>query len=505
LSSAALSVAVFLAGAGTLALELLASRLLAPAFGSSLHVWGAILSVTLVCLALGYRLGGAQADRIADPSARLVLVVVAAAGWIGLVPSVAAWPVGWLADLGSLRGPALAIGLLFGVPLVLLSMVTPLAFGARSRAQGAAGGGLLGDLFALSTLGSVCGALATAYAAVPGLGVRRTFLLVALVLFASVLPGWWRGGPWRAAQLALVLVCLGEASARFRPTGPALAAGKRFVHREASIYGALDVVEDEVRGERVLLLDGASQNRVEGAVWETSVFDYVGLLLRRLDPPPRPAARALVLGLGAGSVVRGLDRIDYDVESVEIDGAVVRVAREHFAFPHRLTVHVTDGRLFLEQAKQRAQAWDVVVLDVAGGGTHPVHLYTLEALTLVREVLKPGGQLAVNVVVDLRPGRDAMARHVVHTVSAVWPAVQAWEAAPSQRDSGVSNLVIFAGERLPRLSRPRFAPEWPYRPLEPAQTLTDDWAPVEPWSVDTNRAWHRQVRSWLGAGILVPF
>ena len=50
--------AIFVTGAAILALQLLASRIMAPFFGVSLYIWTGILSITLLCLASGYYVGG---------------------------------------------------------------------------------------------------------------------------------------------------------------------------------------------------------------------------------------------------------------------------------------------------------------------------------------------------------------------------------------------------------------------------------------------------------------
>ena len=63
----AIGVAVFLSGAVLLGLEIVASRVLAPYFGSSLFVWGALIGVVLAGLSIGYWLGGALADRFPSP------------------------------------------------------------------------------------------------------------------------------------------------------------------------------------------------------------------------------------------------------------------------------------------------------------------------------------------------------------------------------------------------------------------------------------------------------
>ena len=64
---AGFGVAVFVAGAVLLGLEIAASRVLAPFFGSSLYVWGALIGVVLTGLSLGYWIGGALADRMPSP------------------------------------------------------------------------------------------------------------------------------------------------------------------------------------------------------------------------------------------------------------------------------------------------------------------------------------------------------------------------------------------------------------------------------------------------------
>ena len=56
-----IAVAVFLSGAVLLGLEITASRVLAPTFGSSLYVWGSLIGIVLTGLAVGYWVGGVVA------------------------------------------------------------------------------------------------------------------------------------------------------------------------------------------------------------------------------------------------------------------------------------------------------------------------------------------------------------------------------------------------------------------------------------------------------------
>jgi MFS family permease len=75
---------VFLAGVGTLGVEMVMPRLLAPFFGTSQPIWAAVIGMTLVYLAAGYWLGGQLADR--RPERRLLFWLIA---WAGLLTAIA--------------------------------------------------------------------------------------------------------------------------------------------------------------------------------------------------------------------------------------------------------------------------------------------------------------------------------------------------------------------------------------------------------------------------------
>ncbi len=70
---------MFVSGAVLLALEIVASRVIAPSFGNSIYVWGSLIGVFLGALAVGYFLGGVAADRRPSMAVFSGLVFVAGA------------------------------------------------------------------------------------------------------------------------------------------------------------------------------------------------------------------------------------------------------------------------------------------------------------------------------------------------------------------------------------------------------------------------------------------
>src|SRR6188474_2374020 len=134
LAGLALGVAVFLSGAVLLGVEIAASRVLAPTFGSSLYVWGALIGVVLTGLALGYAIGGAVADRWPSPYL-LVGAIALGAVLVLAIPLV----------------DAIA---LFGPMSVVLASVSPIAVRLAAHSLDRLGR-TAGRLFSLSTAGSI--------------------------------------------------------------------------------------------------------------------------------------------------------------------------------------------------------------------------------------------------------------------------------------------------------------------------------------------------------------
>ena len=96
----AIAVAVFLSGAALLGLEITASRVLAPTFGSSLFVWGSLIGIVLTGLAIGYWAGGIVADRLPSPYL-LISALTLGAVLVALVPVIDQTVLNWIVELGS--------------------------------------------------------------------------------------------------------------------------------------------------------------------------------------------------------------------------------------------------------------------------------------------------------------------------------------------------------------------------------------------------------------------
>jgi predicted membrane-bound spermidine synthase len=181
-------VAVFAAGVATLAAEIAAQRLIAPAFGASTVVWANTIAVVLLALAVGYWAGGRLADR--HPHTRaLALTALLGAGLVALIPLGAIPLLGLTQDrLGELGGSLLVVLILVGPPVLVLGAVSPWAIRLRVRTIEDAGD-VTGRLYALSTAGGLVGTFASALLLIPLVGTRWTFLIAAALLAVAAAPG----------------------------------------------------------------------------------------------------------------------------------------------------------------------------------------------------------------------------------------------------------------------------------------------------------------------------
>jgi predicted membrane-bound spermidine synthase len=180
---------VFVAGAASLTIEMAASRLLAPYFGSSLFVWANLIGLILLYLTIGYYVGGVLADR--QPYPRIFYAITAiAALLIGMVPLIAPPILTWAFNtfatysLGIFYGSLVSIICLFALPTILLGCVSPYAIRLSIEQLGRAGR-TAGMLYAISTAGSIVGTFVPVLVLLPDLGTNLTFIICAAILLLT--------------------------------------------------------------------------------------------------------------------------------------------------------------------------------------------------------------------------------------------------------------------------------------------------------------------------------
>jgi len=493
---------LFVSGACSLALEIVGTRLVSPFYGSSIYTWSALITTTLLALAIGYAWGGRLADR--HPHLTLFARLLLVAGLtVAATPFLRETVLRASAPLGVRLGALLASAALVGPALALLGALGPVA--TRLTATGAFDAGRrAGDAWAVSTAGSVLGAALTGFVLVPLWPASRILLGIAAALIAL--------GAW-GSRLSSRKIPLGQLAACAACLALALRLDSRphelVRERVESAYGRIEVLDADAH-RRYLLVNGTAQSAEDPATGlSTSEYDRSLEWLLALRPGGR---RALALGLGAGLLPSALERAGLTVDVVEIDPEMVGVARRWFGYAPKGRVTIGDARAALESGGDRT--WDFIVLDAFGAEMPPAHLFTEEAFARMREALAPGGVLAVNLVTVV-DGRDgAPWRATLKTLARVFPNARAFQA--SAPNDGLANVLLFASDGPLDAPAAAVAPGaradaktmlaqelLPARAeLDAAPVMTDDHAPLDSLLAPTAARWRAMLQQRVGEVLL---
>ncbi len=377
------------AGAAVLALEVLAVRAMAPVHGSGSATWAALLATALGMLATGNLLGGFLSER-ADRNASIIWPLAVAAAYLMILSQAHRPILRWSAEPPLLLGAILAAATTQAVPMAMLGITTPIILKCGQNHSGH----WAGIVLAAGCGGGIAGALVTGFLLLPGLGLARSFLCVAVLLAGTALPGALMERRWLAGLLLLTsLASAAWCWARQQRDGVV-----------ESLYGQLEI--RTTTSARVLLLDGLPQTALPERLVPGEALRQGYLLEIALTMRPRTKT-ALVVGLGAGLAPRILGMYGISCESVEIDPAVVEIARSEFGFTGRVTVG--DGRTILSREHR---SFDLIFLDVCTADRLSSHLLTVEAMRLMRDRLTPAGVLAVQFIGDDGPWSASVVRTI---------------------------------------------------------------------------------------------
>ncbi len=415
---------VFTGGMTTLAIELSASRLLGNVFGTSNLVWANVIGLILLYLTAGYFIGGRWADH--SPYAKTLYQIVLWAAFLGALIPLVARPVLTtaavaFADLqaGLALGSFIAVLVLFSVPITLLGTISPFAIRLAIE-QVEDSGKVAGQIYAISTLGSLIGTFLPVLFIIPTLGTIQTFLLFAGALYLIGFVGMWREVKIRALRwlwqpVLIVVLALVVLSGPLRPPPD----GRTLLLEDESAYNYIQVQEDE-RGYRYLLLN---EGQGVHSIWHPSTFIYEGTWDYFLAAPyfntppytPNDVQSVLIIGLAGGTIARQYIHVygDIPVDGVEIDPDIVAAGAQFFdmneiAMPS-LTVYVEDGRYVLRKLKRQ---YNVIAVDAYRPPYIPWHLTTVEFFQELASQLTDDGVVAINV------GRTNSDRRLVDALTA---------------------------------------------------------------------------------------
>lgn len=173
------------------------------------------------------------------------------------------------------------------------------------------------------------------------------------------------------------------------------------IHKERSLYR--NILVDEESNIRCLKFDEKSHKTRQSCMYINNkkrlVFNYTKLLFSSLLVTEK-LDNILIIGLGGGTMSNALHELypSAHIHNVEIDPAVIKVAKAYFYFQENEQVVTTegDGRIFVKRAKIKPLRYDLIILDAFNGDYIPEHLMTAEFHQELKQLLTPQGIVAAN-------------------------------------------------------------------------------------------------------------
>lgn len=214
---------------------------------------------------------------------------------------------------------------------------------------------------------------------------------------------------------------------------------KDLTYEGESIYNYLQVSETDrqvVLSTNVLF--GVQSLYMKEGGLTGMYYDYAMAAPLMVPDKPVEDMNVLILGMGTGTYATQCRKYfgDMNIEGVEIDEKITELSREYFSLPEDVKVTTYDGRAFLQAVET---TYDVIMVDAYQDITIPFQMSSVEFFTMVKDHLKDGGVMVVNMNMHGNKEGD-INQYLADTIANVFDNVYSVDV------SGSTNRELFASQ-----------------------------------------------------------
>jgi len=417
----------FFSGMSVMAVELAASRLMAPYFSSSQIVYTIIIGTVMIAMALGNVYGGKTADRNPDPAVLYRRMLIAGA-WIAGIPFLGRYVLLGITGLLvlSVNSNFLIIAafagcmVVFVFPLFLLGTITP-SLVRYIMENTEESGEIVGRLGAFNTIGSIIGTFLPTFVTIPSVGTAATFIIFSGILIVLALAYFLSIKRVTASMIICTILFL-----LFAVFGRKVSFAfwdNAMSYEGESVYNYLQVKEDD---ERVVLstnvLFGVQSVKMKTDELTGMYYDYAiaapaMALAEKEDNDP---LEILILGNGTGTFTTQCAKYysPCHIDAVEIDSKITELAYDFFDMSPDVNLYEYDGRAFIAASEKK---YDVILVDAYQDITIPFQMSSREFFQMVKNHLTENGVMVINMNM-YSDGEGAINEYITDTVLDVFPA-----------------------------------------------------------------------------------
>jgi len=384
----------FIEGGSVMVVELLGAKIIAPYYGTSLYVWSSVLGVTLGALALGYFLGGQISRKY--PGENSLFIVLLFGGFFTVIAPLIAPKILLITDaLGVRMGSLVSVLLYLFVPITCLGSVSPIIIQLINKEQVEAGKSA-GTVYAISTVGGILATFLSGFYLIPTIGIKITAFLTGGLLGLMAICYFLLS---KNMKFLYLLILMGLTVFFLLPT-KRTSDNTRVVYSSTGVLGewtVLDFGKWKIEGNnqirRKLLLNGIDQTYTQTGFEPLSLWPYPHKLAAYASMKPE-GSKALLLGMGGGSIAYELLKMGMDLDIVELDERIKKIAEEYFNYdPNSSNLYIDDARHFIRRTNEK---YDVVIIDLVLGEVQPAHVFSVEGFEDLKKVLNDDALVIIN-------------------------------------------------------------------------------------------------------------
>ena len=455
---------IFCVEAVCMILELVASRVLSPFFGSSNAVWTSIIGIILLSSSLGNYLGGKIADK-KNIQKNLKLILGICSIFILVIPFIQNGILNFfIKHITDTRvGAVLGALSLFFIPSAFIGLITPIILKLKLKNLNQAGA-TSGKIYALSTLGGIVGTFLGGFVLVPNIGSIYILFVLSIIMLALV--------PFvdlkikNKVNILIALIIIISIIAMNILLSNNRSNGNKVLNNEYGLYVTYDtqygrvlIYNATLNNEkiRVLNIDSGYESATytdNDKIYEL-VFEYTKYYNLMFKASIDIQNTLLIGGAGYSYPKYYISHYtDKNIDVVEIDGEITELAKQYFYLDqliedynlnetNRLNLIHDDGRVYLNTTEKK---YDAILNDAFSGSSPAKTLTTLESVRNIKRCLNEDGVYLTNIISSLEGDNSRFLRAEVNTLLQEFNNVYVIPCNNTGDTSRIQNNMVIASD-----------------------------------------------------------
>lgn len=483
-----LEISVFVCGAVVMIFELVGSRVLGPYFGTSVFVWTSLIGIILGSLSIGYYFGGKIADK--NPSFNILSLIIFLSSIFIALTIIIKDPLLLIlqTDSASIKTGSIFASLILFLPTsVFLGMVSPYAAKLKINNLNTSGS-TVGNLYAISTAGSIVGTFLSGFYLIPQFGTNKLLIILSIMLIIiSIALCTKRFIKIKLSTLMIALFFFGW----LMTSGVSFIYGKNGFVDIDTAYNRIWIYNyNDAKTNRLVKIMRINNDNHSAMFLDSDelVNEYTKYyhLVKHFNPGFK---KALMFGGGGYSYPKDylLKYPEATIDVVEIDPMVTELAKKYFNLKEnpRLNIYNEDGRVYLNKTQEK---YDVILGDAFSSHySLPYQLTTKEAVQKEYDLLNDNGLVILNIISSIEGEKGRFLRAEYTTYQSVFPQVYLFPVNKINDGKIVQNVILVAlksknnqifNDSDPSLNE-YLQHLWKKNIDIDVPILTDDYAPVD--------------------------